>query len=180
MYWVCIYVHNESCSLFFLTQPRRKLQLKKSFLSRSALPTCQEKSSGDTGWRHYQWNLWPKKLKVTGSHGHSKLNRVSICFSGFSTLACPTTHNWWTRLSYHSYQIVIIILTMVFVLMEMLDVLNLMTTWLWWQNLLRQSTPSPTPPSMPLFQTELPGVKVLSWSWQAGVLTTIIHHQHID
>ena len=136
-YSLCIeeYVHNESCSLLFLdiTQARTKLPLKKSFLPRSGLPTCQVKSSGDTGWRHYQWNLWPKKLKVTG---HSKLNRVLIwLFSGFSTLACPTTHNWWTRLSCHSsYQIVIIILTMVFVFMEMLDVLmlvNLMTTWLW-------------------------------------------------
>ena len=58
-----------------LTRPRTKLLLKKSFLPRSALPTCQVKSSGDTGWRHFQWNLWPKKLKETG---HSKLDRVLI------------------------------------------------------------------------------------------------------
>ena len=52
-YSLCIeeYVHNESCSLLFLdiTQARTKLPLKKSFLPRSGLPTCQVKSSGDTG-----------------------------------------------------------------------------------------------------------------------------------
>ena len=141
------------------------LLLKKIFLAQvrtSYLPS-------EILWGHRLTTL-PVKLKVTG---HSKLNRVLIwLFSGFSTLACPTTHNWWTRLSCHS---LIIILTMFFVFIAMLHVLNLMTTWLWWQNLLRQSTPSPTPPSTPLFQTELPGVKVLSWSWHAEVLTTIIN-----